>query len=59
LWNATLRRSGQRLGCFDLDIDGSKVWQYVQDGKIREVAEYCAKDVERTRQIYKRMNFME
>ena len=41
------------------DIDGSKVWQYVQDGKIREVAEYCAKDVERTRQIYKRMNFME
>ena len=41
------------------DIDGSKVWQYVQDGKIAEVAEYCAKDVERTRQIYKRMNFME
>jgi len=39
------------------DIDGSKVWQYVQDGKIAEVAEYCAKDVERVRQIYKRMTF--
>ncbi|PHI41007.1 ribonuclease H [Actinobacillus succinogenes] len=39
------------------DIDGSKVWQYVQDGKISEVAEYCAKDVERVRQIYKRMTF--
>jgi len=39
------------------DIDGSKVWQYVQDGKINEVAEYCAKDVERVRQIYKRMTF--
>ena len=41
------------------DIDGSKVWQYVQDGRIAEVAEYCAKDVERVRQIYKRMTFME
>ena len=41
------------------DIDGSKVWQYVQEGKINEVAEYCAKDVERVRQIYKRMTFTE
>lgn len=41
------------------EIDGSKVWQYVQDGKIKEVAEYCGKDVERVRQVYKRMNFME
>lgn len=41
------------------DIDGSKVWQYVQDGKISEVAEYCGKDVERVRQVYKRMNFLE
>lgn len=40
------------------EIDGSKVWQYVQAGKISEVAEYCAKDVERVRQVYKRMNFM-
>lgn len=39
------------------DIDGSKVWQYIQDGKINEVAEYCAKDVERVRKVYKRMKF--
>ena len=39
------------------DIDGSKVWQYVQDGKINVVAEYCAKDVERVREIHKRMTF--
>lgn len=41
------------------DIDGSKVWEYVQAGKIDEVAKYCAKDVERVRQIYKRMNFVD
>ena len=41
------------------DIDGSKVWQAVQDGRINDVAEYCAKDVERVRHVYKRMNFME
>lgn len=41
------------------DIDGSKVWQYIQDGKINEVAQYCAKDVERVREIYKRMTFVE
>ncbi|MCX2962454.1 ribonuclease H-like domain-containing protein [Rodentibacter caecimuris] len=41
------------------EIDGSKVWEYVQVGRINEVAAYCAKDVERVRQVYKRMNFME
>ncbi|MDO4698332.1 MAG: ribonuclease H-like domain-containing protein [Pasteurellaceae bacterium] len=41
------------------EIDGSKVWEYVQAGKIDEVAGYCAKDVERVRQVYKRMNFVE
>ncbi len=39
------------------DIDGSKVWDFVQAGKIDEVANYCAKDVERVRQVYKRMTF--
>lgn len=43
----------------DEEIDGSKVWQFVQDGKIEQVATYCAADVERVRAIYKRMNFME
>lgn len=39
------------------DIDGSKVWDFVQAGKIADVAEYCAGDVERVRQIHKRMTF--
>ncbi|MGX2974445.1 ribonuclease H-like domain-containing protein [Ursidibacter arcticus] len=41
------------------DIDGSKVWECIQAGKINEVADYCMKDVERVRQVYKRMNFVE
>jgi len=43
----------------DGDIDGSKVWDYVQAGRIDDVATYCAGDVERTRKIYKRINFLE
>jgi hypothetical protein len=39
------------------DIDGSKVMDYVRDGRMAEVAAYCGKDVEATRQIYKRMTF--
>ncbi len=38
------------------DLDGSKVWDYVKDGRIDEVAEYCRKDVMRTREIYKRIS---
>lgn len=41
------------------DIDGSKVWDYVRDGRIAEVAEYCRRDVAMTRALYKRMNFLE
>jgi DNA polymerase elongation subunit (family B) len=41
------------------DIDGSKVWDYVRDGKIQEVAEYCKNDIAMTREIYKRMVFMQ
>jgi len=40
------------------EIDGSKVWDYVQAGRIDDVATYCIGDVERTRQIYKRLNFL-
>jgi len=40
------------------DIDGSKVWDYVRDGRIAEVAAYCNGDVERTRTIYKRLMFL-
>ena len=39
------------------DIDGSKVWDFVKAGKIAEVAEYCAKDVEATREVWRRMTF--
>lgn len=39
------------------ELDGSKVWQYVQDGRIAEVAEYCKKDVEAARAIWLRMTF--
>lgn len=39
------------------DIDGSKVWDYVQAGRIIEVAEYCKADVERTRALHRRMTF--
>jgi hypothetical protein len=39
------------------DIDGSMVWDYVKDGRISEVADYCKNDVELTRAVYKRMTF--
>ena len=39
------------------DIDGSMVWPMVQAGKVAEVAEYCKGDVERTREIFKRLTF--
>lgn len=41
------------------EIDGSMVWDFVRDGYISQVAEYCNGDVERTRAMYKRMNFIE
>jgi predicted PolB exonuclease-like 3'-5' exonuclease len=53
---------------FDLDakgteigdeIDGSKVWDFVRDGRIADVAKYCGGDVERTRAIHKRLTFGE
>ena len=39
------------------EIDGSKVWDFVQAGKVKEVAEYCASDVEKVRAIHKRFTF--
>lgn len=39
------------------DLDGSKVWDYVQAGRIAEVAEYCAGDVAATREVHRRMTF--
>ena len=34
------------------DIDGSKVYDYFLEGRLDEIAQYCQKDVERTRELY-------
>lgn len=39
------------------DITGADVWPMVQTGKLREVADYCADDVRKTRAVYNRMTF--
>ena len=39
------------------DIEGSKVYDYYLAGKTQEICDYCKRDVETTREIYKRMNF--
>ena len=39
------------------EIDGSKVWDFYQAGRIDDIAKYCEGDVDRTRQAYKRMTF--
>lgn len=39
------------------EIDGSKVWDFVQAGRIADVAAYCGGDVERVREIHRRMTF--
>ena len=40
------------------DIDGSKVWGFVKEGRIDEVVEYNKDDVEKNRKIYNRLNFI-
>ncbi|MFB3910472.1 MAG: hypothetical protein ACE15D_18940 [Candidatus Eisenbacteria bacterium] len=40
-----------------IEIDGSLVWDFVQAGRIADVATYCAGDVDRARLIHKRMTF--
>ena len=41
----------------DGGIEGKDVWKFYQAGKIKEICDYCKKDVEVTRQIYKKMVF--
>lgn len=36
---------------------GNQVWTYYQEGKLKEICEYCLKDVELTRKIYYKMIF--
>lgn len=40
-------------------IDGSKVYDYFLAGKGDEIIEYCKRDVEATRSVYKKMTFSE
>ena len=44
---------------FDEEFDGSMVWDAVQSGDIEKVATYCAGDVYRTREIYRRIAFID
>ena len=60
-------KAGGSLGriakAFDIEgklkrMDGSMVNQYFLDGREKEIALYCKQDVEITRNIYKKLNFL-
>lgn len=38
-------------------IDGSQVYDFYKAGKVKEICDYCKRDVETTRAVYKRINF--
>ena len=38
-------------------LDGSKVYEYYQAGRLKEICDYCKADVEVTREIYQKMTF--
>lgn len=38
-------------------IDGSEVWNFYKAGKVKEICDYCMRDVETTRAVYKRIAF--
>ncbi|MFA6973445.1 MAG: ribonuclease H-like domain-containing protein [Parcubacteria group bacterium] len=40
-------------------IDGSQVWDFFKAGKVDDILEYCKRDVETTRAVFKRMVFEE
>lgn len=39
------------------EIDGSKVWDFIKEGRIADVATYCGGDVGRAREIHQRLTF--
>jgi len=39
------------------NLDGSKVYPYYRAGKITEIVEYCKRDVDAVRQVYRRLTF--
>lgn len=58
--NISLDNLCKALGIEGKDgIDGSMVYDMVLQGRLEEVAEYCKHDVEITRSVYRRMNFLE
>ena len=38
-------------------LDGSKVYPYYRAGKLAEIYEYCTRDVDTVRQVYRRLTF--
>lgn len=40
-------------------IDGSQVYDFFKAGRLEEIYDYCLRDVELTRKIYKRLTFQE
>ena len=56
-----LDRLAQALGIISPKdgIDGSKVYDYYKEGKTQEIYDYCLRDVRATREIYRRMNFLQ
>ena len=40
-------------------IDGSQVYDYYLAGKGNQIIEYCKRDVEAVRKVYKKMNFLD
>lgn len=39
------------------NLDGSKVYPYYRDGKLMDICEYCKRDVESVRQVYRWLTF--
>ena len=38
-------------------LDGSKVYPYFRAGRLSEICDYCSRDVETVRQVYRRLTF--
>jgi predicted PolB exonuclease-like 3'-5' exonuclease len=38
-------------------LDGSKVYPYYRAGRLDEIYEYCKRDVDTARQVYRRLTF--
>lgn len=41
----------------DGGIEGSQVWDFYKAGKVQEILDYCKRDVDTTRAVFKRMVF--